>query len=473
MAIWPRVWGGASEGIWGEFEIFSDTQNPAAASPRLQFILVALAACLLAIWPLPNTIALRQILLVTGAVLAVRQMNWNLLTDKSNWHIWLLPVFFAWLVFHYFVLPTNSEEQLYELRGDWLRALLAAIVGLGMGLLLGPGQRAENAPVHRYQALFIAGLAGTIFIYVLRYAYEVMKTGQAIHTDFYMEPYLGKTPLVVFGSIFITALFAKLCTSMAPRERTRWIFIAAIALVCVSLSYYFANTKNGFIVLLLAFAAYTFRLIKSSSHGTRVDKVVFVIVFVALIGFLKSHIEANPSWLNFYSDVKAGHDIEHNFNWKNSAEHPLPINDRGETANGSTYERSAWATAGIQLVTEHPLGYGLINHSFGALALDKWPDFYKPVGKYRHASHSGWLDFTLGFGVPGLLLVLLPMWVSYRRAARHAEFWFVFVRWSFPVMVMVYTVTEVCTGHFIEFLFFYVALISGITAKKKGTSDSA
>jgi O-antigen ligase len=118
------------------------------------------------------------------------------------------------------------------------------------------------------------------------------------------------------------------------------------------------------------------------------------------------------------------------------------------------------------LVQEHPFGYGLINHSFGALALQKWSDFYKPIGKYRHASHSGWLDFTLGFGIPGLAFVLLPMWVAFYRAGGQTGFWFEWVRWSVPVVTLVYAITEVCTAHFIEFLFFYIAMASGITTRK-------
>jgi hypothetical protein len=424
-------------------------------------------SALLAVWPLPNTMAFRHLLLLTGTVVALRVLFLNRawLADNGNWNIWLLGSFFLWLVFHYFALSTNSEEQLYELKGDWLRTLLATTIGLTLGFMLtrAPDQKKSLL----LEGMFLAGLSGTVAIYVARYLYEVVHTGEAIHKDFYMAPYLGKTPLVVFGSIFLCGLFAKLSSGLAGRERSLWLILTGVSIVCVSITYFFANTKNGFIVFIFIFSVYAFRLLRTQSRSKLADKLAFVFILLALAGFLKGHIEENPSWLNFYSDFKAGRDIEHNFNWKNAEKYPLPINDRGQTANASTYERSAWATAGFELVSEHPLGYGLINHSFGALALEKWPDFYKPVGKYRHASHSGWLDFTLGFGIPGLVLVLLPMWVSFRRAAGRVGFWFEFVRWSVPVITIVYAITEVCTGHFIEFLFFYVALIAGLTARKK------
>ncbi len=439
--------------------------NAGPASWRTTFLVLA-AACLLAIWPLPNTIAFRQLILVAAALVAIgtlvtRKASWS---SPTNWNTWLFFSFFLWLVFHYLALSTNTEEQLYELRGDWARALLASLIGLALGLQVHTLQ--ADAKGRALSTLFIAGLAGTIAIYVVRYLVEVLRTGQAIHTNFYMEPYLGKTPLVVFGSMLLCGLFAKLSTDLTRQEKRFWHPVSLLVIVCVGMTYYFSNTKNGFIVFILIFLAYAFRALRARNRARNADKWVIALLFLALAGFLKVHIDANPAWLNFYADIKAGHDIEHNFYWKNAEQYPLPVNEQGQVANGSTYERSAWATAGAILVREHPWGYGLINHSFGALALQKWSDFYKPIGKYRHASHSGWLDFTLGFGIPGLALVMLPMWIAFYRAAGQQGFWFEWVRWSVPVVTMVYAITEVCTAHFIEFLFFYIALVCGITAPK-------
>lgn len=453
----------------GEFEISTYSETVASSVGWRKFFLVGVVAFLLAIWPLPNSIALRQLLLLGGVLVAVSVLPSEVacLDNRKNWSIWLFFSFFLWLLFHFFLLPTNTGEQLYELRGDWLRAFLASLIGLAVGLLFSKqGNDRRNLAM---ESTFIAGLSGTIVIYVARYAWEVLQTGQWIHKDFYMEPYLGKTPMVVFGSVFLCGLFARLSNDLSPREKSVWNAISLLAIFLVGITYYFSNTKNGFLVFIFIFLVYTWRLLRNHARSRTSDKLIFLLVLIVLIGFLKTHINSNPSWLNFYADVKAGNDIENNQNWKNADMYPLPVNGNGQTANGSTYERSAWATAGSILVREHPLGYGLINHSFGALALQKWDDFYKPVGKYRHASHSGWLDFTLGFGIPGLILVLLPMWVSFFRAANRIGFWFEFVRWSVPVVTIVFTITEVCTGHFIEFLFFYVALTSGITVNKKKT----
>ena len=60
--------------------------------------------------------------------------------------------------------------------------------------------------------------------------------------------------------------------------------------------------------------------------------------------------------------------------------------------------------AGARLISKYPLGYGSINKSFNGL---------QSVAEIPHEHqgqvHSGWVDFGLAFGVPGLLLLLSSM----------------------------------------------------------------
>jgi hypothetical protein len=69
----------------------------------------------------------------------------------------------------------------------------------------------------------------------------------------------------------------------------------------------------------------------------------------------------------------------------------------------TNYLRSAWGKVGIKLIAQNPLGYRLIERSFGCLAKINWPD------SNLHQSHSGWIDLTLGLGIPriGLILTIL------------------------------------------------------------------
>jgi len=115
---------------------------------------------------------------------------------------------------------------------------------------------------------------------------------------------------------------------------------------------------------------------------------------------------------------------------------------------------------------ENPLGYGLIHQSFGRMARAKWPDFYKPNGKLYGFTHSGWLDFTLGVGLPGLLLMLIPLAVAWYRSLFAQGLWRSYAAMTIPVFVIAYLTTEVTGEHFTELSFFMTAFFCGITPKQ-------
>jgi hypothetical protein len=72
----------------------------------------------------------------------------------------------------------------------------------------------------------------------------------------------------------------------------------------------------------------------------------------------------------------------------------------GEMVSVGNHELIAWGVAGGEFLLNNPLDYGLIELSFGHLAKERWPE------SKLHQSHSGWLDFTIGLGLPGITLNL-------------------------------------------------------------------
>jgi hypothetical protein len=81
----------------------------------------------------------------------------------------------------------------------------------------------------------------------------------------------------------------------------------------------------------------------------------------------------------------------------------------------------------------------------------------------RGATHSAWLDFALAVGIPGLLLVLIPLWVSWYRSLFQQSLWASYTSWTIPIMTFAYLITEANEAHFIELLFFMVAFFCGLT----------
>lgn len=416
--------------------------------------------------------AIRNIILLGGSTVALVLLSQYkiIFLRLYSWPIYVLFGFFLWLIFHLIVLPGNFEEQLHEATGDWLRTFLATIMGLALGLVLSDPARqlpARFRSVH--EPVLIAGVAGTVIIFCIRYLYEVLDTGQWIHKDFFMFPYLGKTPLVIFGGLLLPAMFIKFLFARDGLSPKAWFFIASTGVISTIFAFYFANTKNGIAIFFLTFIYFFIQIIITGKTARlrRTGIITSIIGFTLLAGLvLKNHLQNNSAWPNLIADYKIGSEIESHTNWKDATA-PLPLNQYGTPVNESTYLRVAWGHAGLELLKEHPLGYGQIHHSFGALALQKWNDFHKPDGKNRGATHSGWLDFALGFGLPGLLLVCIPLGVSYIRARKMVGFWNTYATWTIPVMAISYLITEVCTDHFIELLFFMTAFFSGLTITKK------
>lgn len=435
---------------------------------KISTTLLLSASFLLAIWPLPNTMALRHFLLLTGFLAAVYVLSRNrhLFKPSTAWPIYIFFSFFVWLLLH-LVIPSNHlTEQWRELTGDWLRNFLASAIGLALGIVLSAPKTHLSPKLQKMQEpVLIWGLAGTTSIFCVRYIFEVVQTGQWIHADFYMTPYLGKTPLVIFGALLIPVLLIKAIDALKGKERPIWCFYSFIGLLATLLMYYFANTKNGFAMFALLLSVAFFAALQNLARvKVSLFKLgLFTLVSALIFGYVvNKHLDTNPAWSNLVADYMTSVKIEEHDNWKNKTS-ALPINGNGIAVNVSTYERVAWARAGLELLIDHPLGYGLINHSFGALAIQKWSDFHKPDGNNRGSTHSGWLDFALGFGIPGLLMVCIPLIASYIRARNRTDFWGAYAAWTIPLIGVSYLTTEVCTGHFIELLFFLTAMFSGLT----------
>jgi hypothetical protein len=438
---------------------------------RIETSLIIIAALLIAVWPLPETMAYRHLLLLSGMIASVMILRQSKVFHRvrDSWPLWVLIGFFVWMTIHLIFLSRNFDEQLYEYQGDLLRSLLATCIGAGVGVVINSRVHGHsNACNSKHEAIIIGGLSGTLLIYAIRYAYEVFTTHQFLHLGFFVHPFREKPAIVVFGSVFLTAMLLKMKDSMAGIANKVWLSLAGIAVPLLVFSYYTTNTKNGFLSLVLtllifgAGAAWDGLRAKRMGFGTAVTSIVILLA----IGYgIKLHIDSNPAWQTMTADVAEAADIEKNQTWKNRDVNPMPLNRNGVQVNGSTYDRTAWAVAGMTLIRENPLGYGLINHSFGALALGKWPDFYKPNGKTRGATHSGWIDFTLGVGLPGLLLVIVPLLAAFTRALSYQGFWYRYTVLTIPVVLFVYLTTEVATGHYIEFLFFLTAMLCGLTLK--------
>ena len=180
---------------------------------------------------------------------------------------------------------------------------------------------------------------------------------------------------------------------------------------------------------------------------------------------------------SFRSDLKVSLDIEGVQHWKYNGKIGYPQNDIGRQVSSTNYERIAWGAAGIKLLKEYPMGYGLVEQSFGRLAKIRWPD------STLSQSHSGWLDLALGIGMPGVLMLLISLLAAmallyFPSRGQENSFWCCTVRWPLLAILLMWCTTELSQKVFLDCMVFWVCFAGGIVvaiffnSKRRGlTSD--
>jgi hypothetical protein len=134
--------------------------------------------------------------------------------------------------------------------------------------------------------------------------------------------------------------------------------------------------------------------------------IVLAVIVLLSVGVWGSHKSlAYRGWDTVFQDAALGLDIDGNKQWqKKEGTVPAPLNRTGTEAALNTYSRFAYAAVGIRLISEYPLGYGSINRSFKGMQ-----EHANIPHEHEGQVHSGWIDFGLAFGIPGLLLIFTSM----------------------------------------------------------------
>jgi hypothetical protein len=414
--------------------------------------------------------ALRNLLLLAGGLSAIFLFS----RDKEAFRAAFkanvpLVLFFAWAVAHYFFLTQQKEMQWTELTGFWLRSGMSTLIGAGIGVLLSRKSSREDVhpktgPAFVFQLSIYASLA----IYLLRYLYELASSQGAFPTDFYMTPFGGKPQIVVFiGIAFIAGLTHLLLALESPNWKKK-VILPAFTMGLSMLSFYFANTKNGFLISFVILFGVLLLTLKKDYYSPKIKlAIVATAIPLAIVGGM--HMKENAAWHTAYADIKTGVAISEQNYWKDWVTQALPRNENGQAVNQSTYLRVAWLTAALQLIQETPWGYGLMSYSFSYLAKEKWPDFYSKEGDHMVATHSGWMDLTLGLGIPATLLVFLSLLNSSRNALKKAGpggFWSKYSMLMPPFFLLSFLTVEVSYDIFFELLFFYCAIFGSLNHRE-------
>jgi hypothetical protein len=440
----------------------------------LSALIICISTVLLAIWSIRDTIALRNVLLVLGALVALFLIKQYLkqpqkIASNSIWHyapIILSACTLVWVGIHYLVFSQDSALQLKDLTSTWVRVLMASMIGAATGLVI------KDNP-QRSQYLWF-GIFCSFAYLLVHYLEAYSQSGALFMPDYYFtSPFSNKINTVLMGGLFIAAICGASATALTSKyspSYPRIIYIYwAIAVAIILFAYTtIIDTRNGLgvgLILLSAWVLYVFcvmlgrQLLTRTLNWKRGILILLPILFIFI--FVQQHLNINRGWNNFFEDISIGFQIDEVPNWQNIQKFGYPKTPSGEEVYPNNYERAAWAAAGVRTIQENPLGYGLLEHSLGKMIQKSYPE------AVIRSSHSAWVDFGLAFGIPGLALVLGALISAIALAIRSHSPNKLLVVWMAFSLLLIFTIAEVSSNHTIEILFFCIALLNTMVLEKR------
>lgn len=429
---------------------------------------LATISLLLFIWVLPGTIALRNMLLAISFLIsiAIIYLNFGLLAVARNRlsPLVILGALFLWVAIHFIFFSLNQELELSEIKGLWIRTFLGYVAAIGLGLSL---KQFPDLLKYFYVTLFFIPI-----INVVAYLYASYLHGSLVQPNSFNRFLFAKIETAYFGGIAAAIAVGNLISLLLSKQNHRqylkiifWLLGLTLTLVSALVS----STKNG-MVITIALAIFLVVVTLSGSFlkpgnlkAPAIGAILFVLV-VSGVAWQKHEIFATQGWNSIIEDVKVSIDIDTNQQWQRlEGSVPAPLNSKGVPAALNTYDRVAWATVGMRLISQYPFGYGSINSSF--VGLQKYA---KIPNENQGQTHSGWVDFGLAFGIPGLTLVFLTLictiYFGLKNRSSFSLPWVIFCIALIPFGL----IAEITWKQYFEATIFFSALAGSMIAFSPG-----
>lgn len=353
-------------------------------------------AAIVFVFPIPHTIALRNLLLlgVLALLATLRSTARPLLPQAMKPAAWWLAATTTWLLLHSLVMAPAPALALENLRGDWFLPLLTAVLSAFAAARTGSRQ-ALMAVVAALLAHMLWMFGWQLWLWVVAGMSGGWPAGMVPNgeRDYYSS----------LSGFLLALLLAERLTSQgtggalfSPRPGWTAFVIALIADAAL-------RVRNGTIVSVLLLLTATLWIAR------RQPRFFLLLLVVASLG--GASVALDPRWSGLKESLAVGWTSPSTYwqNWDPAFRPPTPS---GAKLEESAYARAAWAHQAVQAIGEHPLGLGFGRDAFGRAIAQK----YGFAGMV--SSHSGWLDFALGAGLPGLALLLITGGLAIRGGWR-------------------------------------------------------
>lgn len=447
----------------------------------LSALIIFISSALLAVWSLKNTIALRNALLALGTLVALFLLrHYSKRRNAQATHtqnlsltrytpIALCFAMLIWVAMHYIFFTSEPGQQFQELTSTWVRVLESILIGAVTGLVLRDHPR-------RAQFLWLGIFCGFIYL-IVHYLEMYFQTGQAFMPNYYFSsPFGNKINTVLMGGLFISAICGSSAGALITnRPRYHWMIYCYWLLGVLAIMFAFTtiiDTRNGVGIGLILIAAWALYIaaskLRQQIRASKLDwkiGLATVIPLILIVIFVQQHLTINRGWNHFVDDITIAVKIDEVPHWQDVNKYGYPNTAAGVPVYPNNYERAAWATAGIQLLSKNPLGYGMLEHSLGKVIRQSYPE------AMIRSSHSAWIDLGLAFGIPGLILTLGALLSTIVLALKSSSPNRLVVIWIAADLLLTFTIAEVSSKHTIEILFFCIALLNTMLLEHKNSSS--
>ena len=350
---------------------------------------------LLLVWYLPGTVALRN--LTIAVLLLLSLPSWRDIPWKGLRPAWgLLMALSVWMLVQWLGWAFQPDIVIRELKGEWLKALLTAL----LGLLLASVKRKDGQAMVSPRMIFLIGLSlpaafaiSSLWLYWLyeRWLVYPLWISHRTGVSFWTNIQLG---------LLMADTLAQLSGRPSALRLPVWARVSAFGLLL--LTSYVTVTRNGHVATLLICLVGLVIGVWQSTKGIR-RLGMFMAGGIALAGLAWNMFHADTRWLKFVDTLPVAWDTEHHKAWIDGVRYPYPLlPGSNQIIEPSAYERLAWAKEAAISVARFPMGVGYDRNAFRRALHVRFPNEPRLPGH----SHSGMMDMAIGAGIPGLLLWL-------------------------------------------------------------------
>ena len=459
--------------------LIQDPDSVRVIKPLPTYVVTALSwlfAILFGVWALPHTVFIRHTCMVLGSVLGLYVIGYLWKNDLLKMQAKTMPIFlilalFVWVTIHLLWIGKEPGLQWLEYARSWKKIFITFPFALGLGLAI--RYEIDHKDKIRVRSLwrimYFAFLLPTLIFFI-----KLALTQWAAVANIQLSPYLVLSQdwshrsgmpkyFYVFFSLpaFAIALGAITHEILQNTLSMKKYALYFLTLFIAPIIFFIQSDRNGMLyaAVLMVLAVSILGRSVLIRGGSVKQKTLVSILIILLIGVMAASIQSNSAWKVMIADVKVALQLDKIDNWKYQGQLGIsyPINEYGITVNPSNYDRATWGMAGLSLASENPLGYGLMTLSFDHLTKAKWPN------SFMSQTHSAWLDFALGYGIPGIALFMLALILAWRNSKDIEEPWSYMGRWGLGVLGLVMLTTEISSEIFINALIFMVVMTAGLT----------